>query len=120
MQGSSVHEDGREEPPRRRSVGTSNALPGNSLWRSCRQMDSNLTTNTASPRVAPRSARREQTRAGTRGRHSLRQEAPRTAAARAPQDERLARALGWFSLGLGVAEVVAPRGVARLVGLEDE
>src|SRR5690242_9286505 len=29
---------------------------------------------------------------------------------------RLARFLGWFSIGLGVAEVVAPRTVARLVG----
>jgi uncharacterized membrane protein len=28
----------------------------------------------------------------------------------------LARALGWFSIGLGLAEVVAPRKVARLVG----
>lgn len=32
---------------------------------------------------------------------------------------RMARALGWFSIGLGVAEVVAPRGVARLIGLAD-
>jgi uncharacterized membrane protein len=30
--------------------------------------------------------------------------------------ERLAIGLGWFSLALGVAEVVAPRGVARLIG----
>jgi uncharacterized membrane protein len=28
----------------------------------------------------------------------------------------LARALGWFSIGLGVAEVVAPRRMARLIG----
>lgn len=31
--------------------------------------------------------------------------------------EGLATALGWFSIGLGLAEVVAPRGVARLIGL---
>jgi len=31
--------------------------------------------------------------------------------------DRMARALGWFSIGLGVAEVVAPRRMARLIGL---
>lgn len=30
----------------------------------------------------------------------------------------LARFLGWFSIGLGLAEVAAPRGVARLIGLK--
>jgi uncharacterized membrane protein len=29
----------------------------------------------------------------------------------------LARGLGWFSIGLGLAEVLAPRGVARIAGL---
>jgi uncharacterized membrane protein len=33
--------------------------------------------------------------------------------------ERLARALGWFSLGLGLAEVVAPRAMARMIGVND-
>jgi hypothetical protein len=83
-------------------------------------MGSHLTTNAASPRVAPRSARRDQTRASARGRNSLRQEVHGTDAVRHPHGERLARALGWFSLGLGLAEVVAPQGVARLVGLEDD
>ena len=32
-------------------------------------------------------------------------------------DHRLARALGWFSIGLGLAEVVAPRHVAKLAGI---
>lgn len=31
--------------------------------------------------------------------------------------QRLARALGWFSVGLGVAEIVTPRAVARAIGL---
>jgi uncharacterized membrane protein len=31
--------------------------------------------------------------------------------------ERLAPALGWFSIGLGLAEVVAPRGIAKLIGV---
>ncbi len=34
--------------------------------------------------------------------------------------ERLARGLGWFSVGLGVAQVVAPRGVARMIGVRDD
>jgi hypothetical protein len=29
---------------------------------------------------------------------------------------RLARALGWFSVGLGMAEVVAPRRLGKLIG----
>lgn len=32
--------------------------------------------------------------------------------------DRLARALGWFSVGLGVAELVAPGRIARAIGLE--
>ncbi|UUX96752.1 hypothetical protein [Aquabacterium sp. J223] len=32
-------------------------------------------------------------------------------------DRRIARRLGWFSLGLGVAEVLLPRTLARLTGL---
>ena len=31
----------------------------------------------------------------------------------------LAQGLGWFSIGLGLAQVAAPRGVARMIGLED-
>ncbi|HSR12961.1 MAG TPA: SRPBCC family protein [Thermodesulfobacteriota bacterium] len=31
--------------------------------------------------------------------------------------ERLANSLGWFSIGLGLAEVIAPRSLARLIGL---
>jgi uncharacterized membrane protein len=33
--------------------------------------------------------------------------------------EGLARALGWFSIGLGLAEVVAPRGLAKLIGIRE-
>ena len=32
--------------------------------------------------------------------------------------DRLARALGWFSIGLGVAELVAPRRFTRALGME--
>jgi uncharacterized membrane protein len=34
--------------------------------------------------------------------------------------ERLARGLGWFSLGLGLAEVVAPRAITRLIGVRGD
>ena len=32
--------------------------------------------------------------------------------------EQLARFLGWFSIGLGIAEIVAPRQLAELIGVE--
>src|SRR3954463_13138658 len=35
-------------------------------------------------------------------------------------EQRLARALAWFSIGLGLAEVLAPRAVQRLAGVEDD
>jgi uncharacterized membrane protein len=34
--------------------------------------------------------------------------------------ERRARGLGWFSIGLGLAEIAAPRAVARLIGVNDD
>jgi hypothetical protein len=35
----------------------------------------------------------------------------------APTPMRLARALGWFSIGLGVAEMIAPRAISRMLGV---
>jgi uncharacterized membrane protein len=34
-------------------------------------------------------------------------------------DRRLGRALGWFSLGLGLTQIASPRTVARLIGVDD-
>ncbi len=34
-------------------------------------------------------------------------------------DVQLARGLGWFSIGLGLAELAAPRALARIVGVRD-
>jgi uncharacterized membrane protein len=34
--------------------------------------------------------------------------------------ERRSRALGWFSIGLGLAEIGAPRALARLIGISDD
>jgi uncharacterized membrane protein len=36
------------------------------------------------------------------------------------KDERIANGLGWFSIGLGLAEVVAPGRVANLIGVRDD
>jgi len=36
------------------------------------------------------------------------------------RSEQLAISLGWFSIALGVAELVAPRGLARLIGVPDD
>ena len=36
---------------------------------------------------------------------------------RAGREERLAHALGWFSIGLGLAEIAAPRALAKLIGV---
>lgn len=35
------------------------------------------------------------------------------------KQDRLPRALGWFSIGLGAAEVIAPGMIARIVGARD-
>lgn len=35
------------------------------------------------------------------------------------RDEQLARALGWFSVGLGLAQIVVPRELAQLIGVPD-
>jgi uncharacterized membrane protein len=37
----------------------------------------------------------------------------------AARDEPLARALGWFSIGLGVAQILAPRAMSRTTGVAD-
>ncbi len=37
-----------------------------------------------------------------------------------PHQERLATGLGWFSIGLGLSQVLAPRGVARFIGVQDD
>src|ERR1051325_9161530 len=34
--------------------------------------------------------------------------------------EKLARGLGWFSIGLGLAEVLAPGGVAKISGVSSK
>ena len=38
---------------------------------------------------------------------------------RAQRQERLAHALGWLSIGLGLAEIAAPRGLGKLIGVND-
>ena len=36
------------------------------------------------------------------------------------KQERLANGLGWFSIGLGLAEIAVPGKVAELIGIRDE
>jgi uncharacterized membrane protein len=38
---------------------------------------------------------------------------------RARRADSLAQGLGWLSIGLGVAQIVAPRGMSRLIGVKD-
>jgi uncharacterized membrane protein len=35
-------------------------------------------------------------------------------------EEKIARGLGWFSIGLGLAEIVAPRSLAKLIGVRGD
>ena len=37
----------------------------------------------------------------------------------APDDRQLGQILGWFSVGLGLAELLAPRAVGRAIGVGD-
>ena len=39
---------------------------------------------------------------------------------RRPKEEKIARGLGWFSLGLGLAGIVAPRRLAKLIGIRGD
>lgn len=43
-----------------------------------------------------------------------------SSASTAPEMESLSRALGWLSLGLGLAQVAAPSKVAQLIGVDDD
>lgn len=69
-------------------------------------------SDTARHDGARRSARRPAPHQRPRGRG-------RPGRGAAGSGDRLAHALGWFSIGLGVAEVTAPSGLARLIGIED-
>lgn len=80
-------------------------------------MDSYLTTDDANPRAAAQSSR-AQARPALRARPSVERADDRAPRAEDGRVEGLARALGWLSIGVGLAEVVAPQGVARLIGLQ--
>jgi uncharacterized membrane protein len=44
---------------------------------------------------------------------------PNTTEGRLDDAERIARGLGWLSIGLGLAQITAPRRVARMIGVDD-
>jgi uncharacterized membrane protein len=37
-----------------------------------------------------------------------------------PKEEKIARGLGWFSIGLGLAQIAAPRALTRLIGVRGD
>ena len=45
--------------------------------------------------------------------------APPSPSANGHDEERMAKFLGWFSIGLGLAEFAAPEAFARWIGIED-
>jgi uncharacterized membrane protein len=45
---------------------------------------------------------------------------PRTAEGRLEEAERVARGLGWLSIGLGLAQIAAPGRVTRMIGVGDD
>jgi uncharacterized membrane protein len=70
--------------------------------------------------LAPSHEQPRQTDSGVqqRDRHYLHLQ--RLRAAEDAPEERLANFLGWFSIGLGLAEVLAPKGFAKLIGAKGE
>ncbi len=71
-------------------------------------MEVTNTNDVREPGMAPRRSRADE-RGGAQGGG-----APRDGA------ENLANALGWFSVGLGLAQIVAPGSVARMIGAEPD
>jgi len=57
---------------------------------------------------------------GDEARQALRQRGSQVRNQGDGASEGLAKGLGWFSIGLGLAELVAPSGVARLIGVADD
>ena len=78
------------------------------------------TESTEVPREPARGAPSYSYSAGDERRREIRQrEQRRRAAARPLIDEQgTAQALGWLSIGLGVAALLAPRPVAKVTGLQ--
>lgn len=71
-----------------------------------------LEQSTAGTEPSTRSVRRSRGRSDSRASHA--------GGAGDHTHEFLARTLGWFSIGLGLTELLAPRTVARMVGLKDD
>jgi len=60
----------------------------------------------------------DQSQAGERG--STSSATRRNQKSNCDATQRLAKGLGWFSIGLGLAEVLTPRGVSALIGIRDD
>lgn len=73
----------------------------------------------AAPQIPPNGGGSEERRTGNDARSSALERRERDIRRQGTLDRgaRLARGLGWLSLGLGLAEIVAPRAVAKWIGV---
>ena len=83
---------------------------------SLHQASSNESTSTS---ALSRQNGRQNGRQGSQGRRSQFQPATTNGNSRTSA-EQLARGLGWFSIGLGLAELLAPRAMAKITGVRRE
>jgi uncharacterized membrane protein len=79
-----------------------------------------MATQAATRDSGTRSGRRTRDGNGAQAQRGRQREQWQSNGAEEPRDERLAKALGWFSIGLGVAQLVAPGRMARLIGVDDD
>jgi uncharacterized membrane protein len=79
-----------------------------------------MATQAAARDSGPRSSRRTRNGNGAQTQSRSQREELQSNGAKKGRDERLANFLGWFSIGLGVAQIVAPGSVARLIGVDDD
>src|SRR5215216_6127735 len=68
--------------------------------------------------LAPDSKQQVESESGARRRDQRYEIRRRQIESKDASEERLATGLGWFSIGLGLAEILAPKGLARLIGTE--
>ena len=79
-----------------------------------------MATQAATRDSGHRSSRRARNGNGAQTQSRLQRQQRQSGEKERASDERLANFLGWFSVGLGIAQIVAPGSVARLIGVEDD
>jgi uncharacterized membrane protein len=68
--------------------------------------------------LAPAGTEQPEAAAGITERDRQYLERQRQKASKTTSEERIATGLGWFSIGLGLAEILAPKSFARMIGAE--